>query len=122
MELRYIIKKIFFFFISILLINSLFQISALKKSNKLWTNDSIHLRKFLYVPIDQCSIIDDEAKVVVQDDHISIKTNRSLFSDNIIRPSFSPTSTASPSTPFTIYERELLFCTLPEHENYSNND
>jgi len=96
------------------------EISILKKANKLWTNDSIHLRKFLYIPIDQCSIIDDETKVVVQDDHISIKTNRS-FSDNTIRPSFSPTSTAFP-TPFTIYERELLFCTLPEHANYVNGD
>uniref|UniRef100_A0A1D1ZFG0 Uncharacterized protein AN12072 n=1 Tax=Anthurium amnicola TaxID=1678845 RepID=A0A1D1ZFG0_9ARAE len=96
------------------------EISILKKSNKLWTNDSIHLRKFLYIPVDQCSIIDDETKVVVQDDHISIKTNKSS-SDNIIRPSISPTSTASP-TPFTIYERELLFCTLPEHANYVNGD
>ncbi|GBC08509.1 hypothetical protein RclHR1_08180003 [Rhizophagus clarus] len=95
------------------------EISILKKANKLWTNDSIHLRKFLYIPIDQCSIIDDETKVVVQDDHISIKTNRS-FSDNIIRPSISPTS-AFP-TPFTIYERELLFCTLPEHANYVNSN
>jgi hypothetical protein len=97
----------------------LFQMSTLKKTNKLWTNDSIHLRKFLYIPIDQCSIIDDETKVVVQDDHISIRTNRS-FSDNIVRPSFSPTSTAFP-TPFTIYERELLFCTLPEHANYNDH-
>ncbi|RIA95969.1 Carbohydrate-Binding Module Family 50 protein [Glomus cerebriforme] len=95
------------------------ELSILKKANKLWTNDSIHLRKFLYIPIDQCSIIDDETKVVIQDDHISIKTNRT-FSDNIIRPSISPNSATS--TPFTIYERELLFCTLPEHADYVNND
>ncbi|CAG8573935.1 10026_t:CDS:2 [Funneliformis caledonium] len=88
------------------------------EANKLWTNDSIHQRKFLYIPIDQCSIIDDEAKVIVQDDHISIKTNGLSTSDNTTRPTFSPTT---PSTPFTIYERELLFCTLPEHANYVYN-
>src|SRR6266542_416832 len=93
--------------------------SILKKVNKLWTNDSIHLRKFLYIPIDQCSIIDDEARVIVNNDHISIKTNRLSISDNIIRQTFSPTT---PSTPFTIYERELLFCTLPEHANYVNSN
>ncbi|KAG0229155.1 hypothetical protein BGW42_001770 [Actinomortierella wolfii] len=48
------------------------QISVLKKSNKLWTNDSIHSRKFLYIPIEECSVlrqagakIDDEKNKVI---------------------------------------------------------
>ncbi|KAG0036846.1 hypothetical protein BGZ82_003567 [Podila clonocystis] len=31
------------------------QVPILKKSNKLWTNDSIHTRKYLYIPVDECS-------------------------------------------------------------------
>ncbi|KAG0033077.1 hypothetical protein BGZ81_009404 [Podila clonocystis] len=30
-------------------------VPILKKSNKLWTNDSIHTRKYLYIPVDECS-------------------------------------------------------------------
>ncbi|KAF9330664.1 hypothetical protein BG006_006372 [Podila minutissima] len=32
------------------------QVPILKKSNKLWTNDSIHTRKYLYIPVDECSV------------------------------------------------------------------
>ncbi|KAI9236589.1 MAG: hypothetical protein BYD32DRAFT_437315 [Podila humilis] len=33
------------------------QVPILKKSNKLWTNDSIHTRKYLYIPVDECSVV-----------------------------------------------------------------
>ncbi|GJJ70976.1 hypothetical protein EMPS_03326 [Entomortierella parvispora] len=32
------------------------QVPLLKKSNKLWTNDSIHTRKYLYIPFEDCSV------------------------------------------------------------------
>ncbi|KAF9410511.1 hypothetical protein BGZ94_001625 [Podila epigama] len=48
------------------------QVPILKKSNKLWTNDSIHTRKYLYIPIDECSdvrqsgvMIDKESNTVI---------------------------------------------------------
>ncbi|KAF8975579.1 hypothetical protein BGZ46_009009 [Entomortierella lignicola] len=32
------------------------QVPILKKSNKLWTNDSIHTRKYLYIPFEECTV------------------------------------------------------------------
>ncbi|KAG0370644.1 hypothetical protein BGZ54_005154 [Gamsiella multidivaricata] len=32
------------------------QVPVLKKSNKLWTNDSIHTRKYLYIPFEECTV------------------------------------------------------------------
>ncbi|ORZ15576.1 hypothetical protein BCR41DRAFT_422333 [Lobosporangium transversale] len=40
------------------------QLSVLKKSNKLWTNDSIHTRKYLYIPFEECTVTKQEGVLV----------------------------------------------------------
>ncbi|CAG8520716.1 11148_t:CDS:2 [Acaulospora morrowiae] len=52
------------------------QLSILKRANKLWTSDSIHLRKELYIPLEHCKITADKANVILQENYIII-TNRS---------------------------------------------
>ncbi|KAG0206640.1 hypothetical protein BGX28_001979 [Mortierella sp. GBA30] len=32
------------------------QVAILKKCNKLWTNDSIHTHKYLYIPFEECTV------------------------------------------------------------------
>ncbi|KAG0093730.1 hypothetical protein BGZ93_007512 [Podila epicladia] len=54
------------------------QVPILKKSNKLWTNDSIHTRKYLYIPVDECSVkqagmtIDEGSNTVLLPQHAGI--------------------------------------------------
>ncbi|KAF9361636.1 hypothetical protein BGX34_007014 [Mortierella sp. NVP85] len=40
------------------------QVSVLKKCNKLWTNDSIHTRKYLYIPFEECTVARQEGVMV----------------------------------------------------------
>ncbi|KAG0243022.1 hypothetical protein BGX31_011338 [Mortierella sp. GBA43] len=42
------------------------QVSILKKYNKLWTNDSIHTRKYLYIPFEE-SVVAQQAAVMVDE-------------------------------------------------------
>lgn len=52
-------------------------LTTLKRCNKLWTSDSIHMRKELALPIDACTIFQaakfsTETKVIMGDDKVTI--------------------------------------------------
>ncbi|KAG0009672.1 hypothetical protein BGZ80_002169 [Entomortierella chlamydospora] len=47
------------------------QVSILKKSNKLWTNDSIHTRKYLYIPFEECTVT-RQAGVMVDENNQTV--------------------------------------------------
>ncbi|CAG8509215.1 6450_t:CDS:2, partial [Diversispora eburnea] len=70
------------------------ELSILKKANKLWTNDSIHMRKYLNIPLEDCTITEDETNVMVQDDHITIVNQllnvNNTYNDNSSNSSFTP--------------------------------
>jgi len=44
------------------------EISILKRVNKLWTNDSIHMYKYLYIPLDDCTIVSDKANIIIEEE------------------------------------------------------
>ncbi|KAF9380835.1 hypothetical protein BGX21_002253 [Mortierella sp. AD011] len=47
------------------------QVPILKKSNKLWTNDSIHTRKYLYIPFEECTVT-RQAGVMVDENNQTV--------------------------------------------------
>ncbi|KAF9921009.1 hypothetical protein FBU30_009017 [Linnemannia zychae] len=68
------------------------QVSILKKSNKLWTNDSIHTRKYLYIPFEECSVAHQPGVVVDE-------TSQSIMIPQRIQPSHERTGSSYPGTP-----------------------
>ncbi|RUP48502.1 hypothetical protein BC936DRAFT_144480 [Jimgerdemannia flammicorona] len=42
-------------------------ISTLKRVNKLWSNDSIHMRVELFIPLDECAALREDGTVTVDD-------------------------------------------------------
>ncbi|KAF9137253.1 hypothetical protein BGX30_010416 [Mortierella sp. GBA39] len=69
------------------------QVSILKKSNKLWTNDSIHTRKYLYIPFEECSVARQPG--VVMDE-----TSQSIMLPRRVQPAHERTGSSLPGTPF----------------------
>ncbi|KAF9933187.1 hypothetical protein BGZ65_004201, partial [Modicella reniformis] len=60
------------------------QVSVLKKSNKLWTNDSIHTRKYLYIPFEECTVarqagvmVDEDSQTVILPQRVQLQHGRS---------------------------------------------
>ncbi|CAG8518295.1 4478_t:CDS:2, partial [Ambispora gerdemannii] len=93
------------------------EVSLLKKTNKLWTNDSIHMHKYLYIPLDECKFDDDNERrttVILEDDRIHISKNNnnnyhsSSSTSDSSRPSMSSPSSSPSNSPFTYYDREIL--------------
>ncbi|CAG8598942.1 8996_t:CDS:2 [Ambispora leptoticha] len=101
------------------------ELPILKKANKLWTNDSIHMHKYLYIPLDECKFDDNNewrTTVILENDRIHISKNNnnnyhSSFTSDSSRPSMSSPSSSPSSSPFTFYDRETL---LPgvSHQTY----
>ncbi|KAF8932683.1 hypothetical protein BGZ58_006878, partial [Dissophora ornata] len=52
------------------------QVPILKKSNKLWTNDSIHTRKYLYIPFEECTVTQQEGVMVDENSHTVVLPQR----------------------------------------------
>ncbi|CAG8488020.1 7103_t:CDS:2 [Paraglomus occultum] len=73
------------------------ELQTLKRANKLWTSDSIHTRKHLYIPLDSCSALSTSSVIYNDDSSITILKPRLSVSD-LSRPSTSSVS-SSPSTP-----------------------
>ncbi|KAG0301565.1 hypothetical protein BGZ98_008257, partial [Dissophora globulifera] len=48
------------------------QVSILKKSNKLWTNDSIHTRNYLYIPFEECTVTRQAGVMIDESSHTVI--------------------------------------------------
>ncbi|KAF9121305.1 hypothetical protein BGW39_010639 [Mortierella sp. 14UC] len=69
------------------------QVSILKKSNKLWTNDSIHTRKYLYIPFEECSVAQQPGVVM---DEIS----QSIILPQRVQPTHERMGSSLPGTPF----------------------
>ncbi|KAF9906677.1 hypothetical protein EC991_000402 [Linnemannia zychae] len=69
------------------------QVSILKKSNKLWTNDSIHTRKYLYIPFEECSVARQPG--VVMDE-----TSQSIMLPQRVQPAHERMGSSLPGTPF----------------------
>ncbi|KAF9090042.1 hypothetical protein BGX23_006284 [Mortierella sp. AD031] len=87
------------------------QVSILKKSNKLWTNDSIHTRKYLYIPFEECSVIHQPGVVVDEAD-------QSVMLPRRIQPSHERTGSSLPGAPFHGAQTSL-FTTSPLSEHGS---
>ncbi|KAF9978622.1 hypothetical protein BGZ73_001538, partial [Actinomortierella ambigua] len=84
------------------------QIAVLKKSNKLWTNDSIHSRKYLYIPVEECAVlrqtgarIDEEKNKVILPPPRTNTPSRgsSVYGDHRIRKMRSKSLLSSPHLP-----------------------
>ncbi|RUS21656.1 hypothetical protein BC937DRAFT_91928 [Endogone sp. FLAS-F59071] len=58
------------------------QISTLKKVNKLWSNDSIHMRSELFIPLDDCTVLHEDGTVTVDDSisRVTIVKKRQTYS------------------------------------------
>lgn len=69
------------------------QVSILKKSNKLWTNDSIHTRKYLYIPFEECLVARQPG--VVMDE-----TSQSIMLPQRVQPAHERTGSSVPETQF----------------------
>ncbi|KAF9136956.1 hypothetical protein BG015_002935 [Linnemannia schmuckeri] len=69
------------------------QVSILKKSNKLWTNDSIHTRKYLYIPFEECSVAHQPGVVVDE-------SSQSIMLPQRVQPAHEHTGSSLPGTPF----------------------
>ncbi|KAF8927664.1 hypothetical protein BGZ47_001996 [Haplosporangium gracile] len=69
------------------------QVSILKKSNKLWTNDSIYTRKYLYIPFEECSVARQPGVVVDE-------TSQSIMLPQRVQPAHERTGSSLPGTPF----------------------
>ncbi|KAF9948671.1 hypothetical protein BGZ72_009438 [Mortierella alpina] len=48
------------------------QVTVLKKCNKLWTNDSIHTRKYLYIPFEECTVARQAGVTIDESNHTVI--------------------------------------------------
>ncbi|KAG0046726.1 hypothetical protein BGZ83_008096 [Gryganskiella cystojenkinii] len=62
------------------------QVPILKKSNKLWTNDSIHTRKYLYIPFEDCSVTRQEGVLVDESSHSVLLPQRRQTSQSRTGP------------------------------------
>ncbi|KAG0254501.1 hypothetical protein BG011_005747 [Mortierella polycephala] len=54
------------------------QLSVLKTTNRLWTNDSIHTRKYLYIPFEECTVTRQTGVVVDESNQTVTLPERSL--------------------------------------------
>ncbi|KAF9360088.1 hypothetical protein BGX26_010525 [Mortierella sp. AD094] len=74
------------------------QVPILKKSNKLWTNDSIHTRKYLYIPFEECTVA-RQAGVMVDENNQTVflpqRIQHHSRSGSAISPSFFASSRMS---------------------------
>ncbi|KAF9930539.1 hypothetical protein BGZ67_005739 [Mortierella alpina] len=52
------------------------QVTVLKKCNKLWTNDSIHTRKYLYIPFEECTVARQAGVTIDESNHTVILPQR----------------------------------------------
>ncbi|KAF9574591.1 hypothetical protein EC968_006005 [Mortierella alpina] len=71
------------------------QVTVLKKCNKLWTNDSIHTRKYLYIPFEECTVARQAGVTIDESNHTVIlpqrvQPNYHARSGSLIPHSFSP--------------------------------
>ncbi|KAF9581627.1 hypothetical protein BGW38_001296 [Lunasporangiospora selenospora] len=79
------------------------EVPALKRANKLWANDSIHTRKYLYIPFEECSVtrqsgvaMDESSNTVVLPQRIVHgRSGSTLVSSQQQRPPSSLNSTNS---------------------------
>ncbi|KAK3832137.1 MAG: hypothetical protein JOS17DRAFT_774383 [Linnemannia elongata] len=69
------------------------QVSILKKSNKLWTNDSIHTRKYLYIPFEECSVARQPGAVMDE-------TSQSIMLPQRVQPAHERSGSSILGTPF----------------------
>ncbi|KAG0300534.1 hypothetical protein BGZ97_003182 [Linnemannia gamsii] len=84
------------------------QVSILKKCNKLWTNDSIHTRKYLYIPFEECSVARQPG--VVMDE-----TTHSIMLPQRVQPIHERIGSSLPGTPFHGAQSSLTGSPLSEH-------
>ncbi|CAO3572026.1 unnamed protein product [Mortierella alpina] len=68
------------------------QITVLKKCNKLWTNDSIHTRKYLYIPFEECTVARQAGVTIDESNHTVILPQRAQQSYNTRTGSLVPQS------------------------------
>ncbi|RUS34644.1 hypothetical protein BC938DRAFT_479355, partial [Jimgerdemannia flammicorona] len=56
-------------------------ISTLKRVNKLWSNDSIHMRVELFIPLDECAALREDGTVTVDDQasRVTIVKKRHIY-------------------------------------------
>ncbi|KAF9192949.1 hypothetical protein BGZ50_008086 [Haplosporangium sp. Z 11] len=76
------------------------QLSVLKTTNRLWTNDSIHTRKYLYIPFEECTVTRQTGVVVDESNQTVILPQRSLQhhsrSGSLFTPGSFQSAAASP--------------------------
>ncbi|KAF9432719.1 hypothetical protein BGZ76_010422 [Entomortierella beljakovae] len=76
------------------------QVSFLKKSNKLWTNDSIHTRKYLYIPFEECTVARQSGVTVDENNQTVLLPQRTQQPLRQHNRSGSVISPGSPSSSF----------------------
>ncbi|KAF9110992.1 hypothetical protein BGX27_005540 [Mortierella sp. AM989] len=90
------------------------QVPILKKSNKLWTNDSIHTRKYLYIPFEECAVarragvmVDEDNQTVLIPQRIQHQNRHHSRSGSAISPGAHPYPSSFTSSRMSTYDATI---------------
>ena len=85
----------------------------LKKSNKLWTNDSIHTRKYLYIPFEDCSVARQAGVLVDERSHSVLLPQRRQTSQSRTGPTAGGQASSFTASRTSTYDAAINNSSLP---------